>query len=239
MATVLVRTPYSRKSPASRSYRYFARRGYAVVVEDVRGRFASQGTFGNIAQEGAGRQRHDQLDSGAAVVERARGDGGRLLSRNGAMVGGARGQPAPGGYLAGLLGRRRISGPLLLDGRRAEARTPFAVAFGESHAAIRRPRAAAILHTASAGKERRHRRHGPATAAVEVGDRHPSFDDYWKRFQRPRKDPARERSHAFLRRLVRQLRAERSGRIFAAGAPAQTGGDLDRTLGAQSGYSDS
>src|SRR5207245_2588537 len=50
--TVLVRTPYSRKSPASQSYRYFARRGYAVVIEDVRGRFASQGKFGNIAQEG-------------------------------------------------------------------------------------------------------------------------------------------------------------------------------------------
>jgi len=51
--TVLIRTPYSRKSPASQSYRYFARRGYAVVIEDVRGRFASQGKFGNIVQEGA------------------------------------------------------------------------------------------------------------------------------------------------------------------------------------------
>lgn len=51
--TVLIRTPYSRKSLASQSYRYFARRGYAVVIEDVRGRFASQGKFGNIVQEGA------------------------------------------------------------------------------------------------------------------------------------------------------------------------------------------
>jgi uncharacterized protein len=51
--TVLIRTPYSRKSTASQSYRYFARRGYAVVIEDVRGRFASQGKFGNIVQEGA------------------------------------------------------------------------------------------------------------------------------------------------------------------------------------------
>jgi len=51
--TVLIRTPYSRKSLASQSYRYFVRRGYAVLIEDVRGRFASQGKFGNIVQEGA------------------------------------------------------------------------------------------------------------------------------------------------------------------------------------------
>jgi uncharacterized protein len=50
--TVLIRTPYSRKSLASQSYRYFARRGYAVLIQDVRGRFASQGKFGNIPQEG-------------------------------------------------------------------------------------------------------------------------------------------------------------------------------------------
>jgi putative CocE/NonD family hydrolase len=49
---VLVRTPYGRKSPASQSYRYFVRRGYALVLQDVRGRYASQGRFGNIAREG-------------------------------------------------------------------------------------------------------------------------------------------------------------------------------------------
>lgn len=50
--TILVRTPYSRKSPNARSFRSFIQRGYAVVVEDVRGRYASQGTFGPITQEG-------------------------------------------------------------------------------------------------------------------------------------------------------------------------------------------
>ena len=49
---VLVRTPYNRKSPASASYRYFVRRGYAVVIQDVRGRYASQGIFGPAQQEG-------------------------------------------------------------------------------------------------------------------------------------------------------------------------------------------
>ncbi len=51
--TVLVRTPYNRKSGSARSYRLFARRGYAVVVQDVRGRFASQGSFGTTQQEAA------------------------------------------------------------------------------------------------------------------------------------------------------------------------------------------
>jgi uncharacterized protein len=50
--TVLFRTPYNRKGPSSRSYRWFVRRGYAVVIEDVRGRYASQGVFGPINQEG-------------------------------------------------------------------------------------------------------------------------------------------------------------------------------------------
>ncbi len=49
---ILFRTPYSRKGPSSRSYRVFLQRGYAVVIEDVRGRYASQGVFQSIRQEG-------------------------------------------------------------------------------------------------------------------------------------------------------------------------------------------
>jgi putative CocE/NonD family hydrolase len=49
---VLVRTPYNRKAPAMTSYRFFSRRGYAVVIEDVRGRYASQGVLGTTQQEG-------------------------------------------------------------------------------------------------------------------------------------------------------------------------------------------
>lgn len=51
--TLLVRTPYNRKSSSNASYRAFAQRGYSVVIEDVRGRFASQGVAGSIEQEGA------------------------------------------------------------------------------------------------------------------------------------------------------------------------------------------
>jgi predicted acyl esterase len=49
---ILIRTPYSRKSPGMRSYLYFTRHGYSVVIQDVRGRFGSEGKFAAISQEG-------------------------------------------------------------------------------------------------------------------------------------------------------------------------------------------
>ena len=50
--TVLFRTPYGLKGASSRTYRILLERGYAVVIEDVRGRWGSEGTFQTIAQEG-------------------------------------------------------------------------------------------------------------------------------------------------------------------------------------------
>jgi uncharacterized protein len=50
--TLLIRTPYSRKAPGARSYRFFAAHGYAVLIQDVRGRYASQGVFGPTQQQG-------------------------------------------------------------------------------------------------------------------------------------------------------------------------------------------
>lgn len=52
LPTLLLRTPYSRKAPGVRSYRFFAHRGYAVLIQDVRGRYASQGVFGSTQQQG-------------------------------------------------------------------------------------------------------------------------------------------------------------------------------------------
>lgn len=49
--TLLLRTPYSRKAPGVRGYRFFVQRGYAVLIQDVRGRYASQGAFGPTPQE--------------------------------------------------------------------------------------------------------------------------------------------------------------------------------------------
>lgn len=50
--TVLVRTPYGRKARSIRSYLAFLSHGYALVVEDVRGRYPSEGVFGAIDREG-------------------------------------------------------------------------------------------------------------------------------------------------------------------------------------------
>ena len=52
---ILIRTPYNRKGVGAAGYRSFADHGYAVVIEDVRGRFASQGIFRGIDQEGPDR----------------------------------------------------------------------------------------------------------------------------------------------------------------------------------------
>ena len=49
---VLVRTPYSKHAPSIRGYRYFVQHGYALVVQDLRGSWASQGRLGLITQEG-------------------------------------------------------------------------------------------------------------------------------------------------------------------------------------------
>jgi putative CocE/NonD family hydrolase len=48
--TIVVRTPY-KKEVSELQARYFARRGYAVVVQDVRGRFASPGEWTPMINE--------------------------------------------------------------------------------------------------------------------------------------------------------------------------------------------
>jgi putative CocE/NonD family hydrolase len=50
---LLVRTPYNKGTNVSRFYEGFVRRGYAVVIEDVRGRFGSEGVFEPMHQETA------------------------------------------------------------------------------------------------------------------------------------------------------------------------------------------
>jgi hypothetical protein len=50
--TILIRTPYSRRSVTTREYRFFVEHGYAVVAQDVRGRYDSGGFFGSVKQEG-------------------------------------------------------------------------------------------------------------------------------------------------------------------------------------------
>jgi uncharacterized protein len=49
--TVLVRTPYGRETMGVVYGSYYASRGYAVVVQDVRGRYDSEGTFEPMRHE--------------------------------------------------------------------------------------------------------------------------------------------------------------------------------------------
>jgi putative CocE/NonD family hydrolase len=49
---LLVRTPYNKGRDLPLSYRGFIERGYAVVVQDVRGRYRSEGRFEPLTQEG-------------------------------------------------------------------------------------------------------------------------------------------------------------------------------------------
>ena len=48
---ILVRTPYNKRTEITPLYRSFVERGYAVVVQDVRGRYASEGAFRPLDQE--------------------------------------------------------------------------------------------------------------------------------------------------------------------------------------------
>ena len=76
MPTLLTRTPYNKDVVAGFSddldlFRAL-RAGYAVVAQDVRGRFASEGTFDAYHQEAADGADTIDLDHGPAVVGRGR-----------------------------------------------------------------------------------------------------------------------------------------------------------------------
>lgn len=79
--TLLIRTPYSRKAPGARGYRFFAQRGYAVLIQDIRGRYASEGTFGTTQEEGP-----DGSDTLNWIAEQPWSDG-RVVMAGGSYLG--------------------------------------------------------------------------------------------------------------------------------------------------------
>ena len=86
--TVLVRTPYGKGLELPPGYQAFVDRGYAVVVQDVRGRYASEGIFRAFAQEGP--DGYDTLDW---IAAQSWSDGKvgmveRLLPERGGLAGG-------------------------------------------------------------------------------------------------------------------------------------------------------
>ena len=49
MPTIVERTPYNKDTAAAAAVKYFVPRGYAVVCQDVRGRYRSEGSGGRFA----------------------------------------------------------------------------------------------------------------------------------------------------------------------------------------------
>ena len=58
--TILIRTPYGKGADLPAAYQPFVERGYAVVMQDVRGRYKSEGVFQPLSQEGP--DGYDTLD---------------------------------------------------------------------------------------------------------------------------------------------------------------------------------
>ena len=58
--TILVRTPYGKGADITPHYEAFVNHGYAIVVEDVRGRYESEGLFKPLEQEG--KDGYDTID---------------------------------------------------------------------------------------------------------------------------------------------------------------------------------
>jgi len=69
--TILVRTPYGKGFDIVPNYQAFVDRGYAVVTEDVRGRYESEGAFQPLTQEP--RDGDDTIDWGCRSGEGDRG----------------------------------------------------------------------------------------------------------------------------------------------------------------------
>ncbi|NMC07070.1 MAG: CocE/NonD family hydrolase, partial [Candidatus Lokiarchaeota archaeon] len=80
MPTILIRTPYSRALVASWGESWFSK-GYAVVIQDVRGTYDSEGTFDALVSGGA-----DAYDTCAWIVNQSWSDG-RIGTTGGSALG--------------------------------------------------------------------------------------------------------------------------------------------------------
>lgn len=78
---VLHRTPYRKASQLSAGLRMFLERGYAVVTQDVRGRYDSEGEFRQVLQE-----EQDAADTIAWITRQAWSDG-KVAMFGGSYVG--------------------------------------------------------------------------------------------------------------------------------------------------------
>ncbi len=70
---ILIRQPYGRETPAmmlDQTASFWARKGYACVVQDVRGKFSSDGVFEPVVNEINDGHDTVQLDHAPGLVQR-------------------------------------------------------------------------------------------------------------------------------------------------------------------------
>ena len=125
--TLLVRTPYDKGTYLLSSYRTFIDHNYAVVVQDVRGRYASEGTYRTFSQES-----NDGDDTLNWIAKQSWSNGkvgmvGGVLSRHRAVAGGVDAKPASNRHLSCRRRIRRVSRQFLLPRRCCEVGPPSAL----------------------------------------------------------------------------------------------------------------
>ena len=132
MPAILVRTPYGKGADITPHHQAFVEHGYAIVVQDVRGRYESEGAFQPLTQEVHDGDDTLELDRAPAVERRQDRHDGRVVRGHRPVEGRAGKQSAPESDLPGGLRLRRLSRPLLFHRRRLETRQPPGVDGGES-----------------------------------------------------------------------------------------------------------
>ena len=137
LPAVLVRLPYdkcARYTFMPQIAPFVTDRGYAFVVQDVRGKFRSEGETAAVRARGRGRLRHARVDRRAALVGRRRRHVGRLLLRLHAVGGGRERASGAEGHRPAS-DRHRLHGLRALVGRLG----PAAVRRGLPRALLDRP----------------------------------------------------------------------------------------------------
>ena len=189
---LLQRTPYNKSGGAAFGLKAAAR-GYVVIIQDVRGRYTSDGewyTFKHEPDDG-----YDTVEWAAALpyLKRQGRHVGRLVCGRHADAGGHRSSAAPGGHLPRGY-RQQLSRELDLPGRRIRAMVQPIVDVGagprhtQSHCSQQYQRSWRNVETAT-GQLSPVQFFRYVAAPVSTASlapyfldwlAHPSYDEYWK-----------------------------------------------------------
>ena len=229
---ILVRTPYGKGADITPNYQAFVEHGYAIVVQDVRGRYESEGAFQPLTQEV-----HDGDDTLNWIARQPWSDG-KIGMMGGSYVGIVQWKaalannphlkaifPVVSGY-DDYRDRYYSTGGALKLGNRLEwmaenLRAPgYHQDFGQFvlHLPVRSADLAALGWTSPMYRE-----------VIE----HPAFDAFWRAIS-TKEQLDKVRVPVFSRgRLVRQFRAERPGSLRGAAQAKRREPHSGGSVGAQ------